>query len=171
MSQHIASDGIHDIGVESGRFTRTYDFDYSEIDRNLGFEPEAEAGVAMPDVAACFSLILEWILKADTLQTAGARAASLAVYLNPVDNAKFGSNLAEIADNAGCTRALLSRALLSLRDQAGIYLSGGKRSFARDSYRKAQLAAVEAGVHSSASRKDRKTRKADEQISLEAVAD
>ena len=168
MSQHLAFNGF---GTEDGHLTRSYNFSFDEVDRNLGNEPEAEPGVAMPDVAACFSLILEWILKADTLQTAGARAASLAVYLNPVDNAKFGSNLAEIAENAGCTRALLSRALLSLRDQAGIYISGGKRSFARDSYRKAQLAAVKAGVHSSARRKDRKTRKVDEQINPEAVAD
>jgi hypothetical protein len=71
------SDGVHeDIGIESGRLTRTYDFDYDEIDRNLGHEPEPEGTVTMADAAA-LSLVIEHCLKAENLTLAGAQSTTI----------------------------------------------------------------------------------------------
>jgi len=64
--------------------------------------------------------------------------------------------------------SLLSRELLEFRDAVGIHLGMGKREFARDNYSRAQFAAVKAQVHSSKTRKDRKS---GPEISLDAVAD
>jgi hypothetical protein len=79
-----------------------------------------------------------------------------AIYLDPVNNFKFGKTLSEIATNAGVTRAALSKALMNFRDDAAIKLGIGKRSGYRETCRKVQQAAVKAGVHSSFKRKDSK---------------
>jgi hypothetical protein len=158
-----ASDGVHQIHYDNdaGQFERIEHFDYDEIDRNLGsFEPEPDSTVTMSDAAACFSLILEFCLKGDTLASVGARCASLAIYLNPTHNSKFGSTMAEIAREAGSpSRAALSKALMDFRSDAGIFLSAGKRSEARGSYRAAQIKSLEAGTHSSFTRKDSRSKK------------
>ncbi len=139
--------------------TGVTDFDFDEIDRNLGFsEPDdqTEHDISMSDVGAAFSLILGWICASDTLTGAGARAAALLTYLDPV-NSRFES-LADIARDAGLTRATLSKALLELRDQAGVNLSMGKLAGTRSTYSTAQREAVSKGTHCSATRKDTKAK-------------
>jgi hypothetical protein len=147
--EDAGGDHVHEVGVVDNQLARISHFDYDEVDRNLGFEPEPDSTVTMSDAAACFSLILEWILKGETLHLAGARAAALAIYLDPVNNSKFGSSLAEIAREADCTRAALSKSLIDFRDAAGVYLSMGKRSDARKTFRSVQVEAIEKGTHSS----------------------
>ena len=147
-------DHLHAVAIEDGRAVRSYDFDYDEIDRNLGNEPEPEPGIPMHDVAAILSLLLQWACSSDSLTLVGARTASLLAFLNVVDAPHNRRTLAEIAREAGCTRQALSKALLELRDECGIHLTIGKRSYARESFKKAQLAAVEAGVHASVTRRD-----------------
>ncbi len=144
-----AGDHLHEVAFQDGGFERVGHPDWEEISRRVDGEEPADTTVTMSDVGACFALILQWALGADTLTLAGARIASLGVYLDPVHNARFGSNLAEIAREAGCTRAALSKALMDFRDDCGIQLSGGKRSEARASYRQTQIEALEAGRHSS----------------------
>jgi len=162
------SDGVHSItyvmgdGPESvGYFDKVEHFDYDEVDRRLGFEPEPDSTVTMSDAAACFSLILEWCLKGDTLASVGARCASLAIYLDPTHNCKFGATLAQIAREDGSpSRAALSRALLNFRSAAGVYLSMGKGSDASGTYRQTQIKCIEAGTHSSFNRKDLRSKRA-----------
>lgn len=149
--------GLHDIGVNAaGHLERTVEFPIDEIDERLGWSENKEDTVTMADAAACWILILEWILATRTLALAGARAASLAIYLDPVNHNRFGSTLAQIAEQAGCTRACLSQALIDFRDSAGIHLSAGKLAGARDTYRSSQINALQSGRHSSQVRRDRK---------------
>jgi hypothetical protein len=157
-------DSVHEICYaqgdspeELGYFDKIEHFDYDEIDRRLGFEPASEERtVTFSDMTALFCLILEFVLGGESLTLAGARAAALAVYLNPVHNNRFGNNLSEIAREAGCTRACLSKALLNFRDSCGVHISAGKPASARDTYRRVQKYAVAAGVHSGFTRKDAK---------------
>jgi hypothetical protein len=159
MHHYDNGDHLHATALEDQRTIRTESFDYDEVDRQLGHEPEEDTAVSMADAAACFSLILEWCLKAETLVLVGSRCASLAIYLDPINNSKFGSNLAEIAETAGCTRAALSKALLGFRDASGIQLSAGKVSGSRPTYRASQVKAIEAGRHSSTTRRDLKRKR------------
>jgi len=163
----LASDGIRELGVTSdGRLERIGQPDWESIYHNCDGESIEEDTVSFSDMGAVFSLILEWVLGGDNLTLAGARAASLAVYLDPVFNCKFGSTLAEIAREAGCTRAALSKALVDFRDAVGIHLTAGKLNGTRSTYRAAQIDAIERGTHSSFKRNAKKA----EQISA-AVAD
>lgn len=168
----LHGDSIHEVGLDKdGRLERIGQFDYDEVERNLGNEPEPEPGVPMHDAAACLALILQWACKSNSLTNVGARVASLLAYLDPVNAPHDRNTLSAIAEEAGCTKALLSRELLELRDQCGIHLTIGKRSFSRQSCRTAQLAAVEAGVHSGTVRKDRKNKLASEETRIDAIAD
>jgi hypothetical protein len=156
MMHETPGDHLHEISYshDNEQFERIDHFDFDQIDRNLGYEPEPEKAVAMSDVAAALAIILQWICSSPDISKVGARAASLLCYLDPT-NAPHGRNtLQVIAEEAGCTRALLSRELMELRDDVGITLTLGKRSFSRESCSKAQNAAVAAGVHSSDTWKD-----------------
>jgi hypothetical protein len=145
---------------DSESFEPTTGPDLESIYHNCDNESVAHTMVSMSDAAACFSLILEWILKTGSLQLAGARAAALACYLDPVNNNRFGSTLSQIAEQASCTRAALSKALLDFRDSAGIHLSMGKLSGSRQKYRDTQIKCLEAGRHSSQVRRKKETAEA-----------
>ena len=54
-----------------------------------------------------------------------------------------------VATAAGMTKTSISKALLTFKDSIGLRLTQGKRGGSRDIYRRAQKAAVKAGVHSS----------------------
>ncbi len=156
------SDGIHQTAIssDSGQLEGVTDFDFDEIDRNLGHDPKTETPVEMADVSAALAIILQWICGTPDLRNAGARAASLLAYLDP-SNAPFDRvNLAIIAEEAGCTRASLSKELLDLRDQVGVTLIMGKLGSSREAYAKAQEAAFKSGRHTAFVRKDSKRRKA-----------
>jgi hypothetical protein len=159
MHHYDNGDHIHDTSIEEGHLIRTCGFDYDEVERQLGNEPEQDSTVTMSDMSAAFSLVLEWILGADTLAMCGARAAALGCYLNPTHNNRFGSHLAAIADQAGCTRAALSKALITFRDSVGIHLSAGKLSGTRSTYREAQIKSLENGTHTSLVRKDLRSKR------------
>jgi len=165
-------DGVHPVAFnrESGHVERVGRFDFDEVDRNLGNEPEEEPGISFSDASAAISLILQWACETPDLKLVGARTASLLAYLDSTNAPHERTTLEAIAKEAGCTRALLSKRLLELRDQAGVHLTMGKRAYTRDRYKKAQDFAVAAGVHSSVSRKDRKKREEAEEVSLDAVA-
>jgi hypothetical protein len=157
-SLHLDTAGnhIHSIASEDLQLVRTESFDFHSVYRNVDGEEEPEdTMVSMADLSGVFSLIMEAILKADNLTMAGAHAAALGVFLDPVHNDRFGSNLAEIAREAGCTRAALSKFLMDFRRAVGIHLTAGKRSGASESYRQAQRDCIAAKTHSSFTRKDR----------------
>jgi hypothetical protein len=164
--------GVHEVGHDKdGRIERIAHPDWESIYHDLDGEGIEDSTVTMSDVGAVLSLILQWACRSNSLTNVGARIASLLAFLDPVNAPHKRNTLAAIAKEAGCTKALLSRELLELRDQTGVRLTLGKRSFSRQSCRTAQNYAVKAQVHSSASRRDSKKRKAAEQISLDAVAD
>jgi hypothetical protein len=145
-------------------------FDYGEIDRRLGFEPEEEK-VTCSDASAAISLILSWACgRADSIQapsivSAGVRTHALLYLLDPV-NARY-SSLEAIADDANMTRAAISKALVELRSQLGGILPM-KRSGSSEVYARAQKAALAAGCHSSASRKDSKRKALSKREPVEA---
>jgi hypothetical protein len=168
----IHGDGIHPVALnKDGKLERTAQFDWGSVRHNVDGEGIDEDTVTWSDMTASFSLLLQWACRSNSLTNVGARVASLLAFLDPVNAPHKRNTLSAIAKEAGCTKALLSRELLELRDQCGIHLTVGKRSFSRESCRTAQFAAVKAGVHSGISRRDSKKRKAAEQISLNAIAD
>jgi hypothetical protein len=150
------SDGVHEIhyDIDAHQFEGVAHPDYESLEHGIFGAELKEDKVSFADMSAAFTLVLEWILRGNTLALAGARAASLAVYLDPVNCCKFGSNLAQIAIEAGVTKACLSKALMDFRDDAGVMLSAGKSQSARSVYRQTQRDCVAAGNHSSVSRKD-----------------
>ena len=152
------SDGIHQTAInsDSGQLEGVVGFDFDEIDRNLGHDPEAEARVEMADVSAALAIILQWICGTPDIRNVGARAASLLAYLDPSNAPYDRVSLAIIADEAGCTRASLSKELLDLRDQVGVTLIMGKLGSSREAYSKAQNTAFKSGRHTAFKRKDRK---------------
>jgi len=156
LQKDALSDHVHAIAIQDGRIERVGQFDWDEVYRNVDGEEREETAVSFSDMSAVFSLILEWMLKAETLQLVGARAAALAMYLDPVNNNRFGSSLLQIAEQAGSTRAALSKSLIDFRRAAGVHLSMGKGSETTDSYRACQIKSLEAGTHSSFNRKDLK---------------
>jgi hypothetical protein len=163
VSYNQFADGIHDIGFTDGRIEPTIGFPYDEIDANLGFsdadaEPEDQSkpsSISFQDAAAAWILIAEWITGKNgytTFALAGARAHSLVYWLSP-ETCQFAS-MSEIADEAGCSRAALSKNLLELRDQLRIGFFF-KKPEAREAYRECQIKARERGVHSSQRRRSR----------------
>jgi biotin operon repressor len=150
MSDSQPGDHVHLVGRNSdGCLEAISTFDYAAVDENLGlFEADPEQQISFADAAACWSLLLEWIVagRRSSLAMAGARAHALMHFLNS-DNCRFKS-LQAIADEAGCTRAALSKFLLELRDQLQIGFDF-KRLGARDNYREGQIRALEEGRHSS----------------------
>jgi hypothetical protein len=167
FSQIIDGHATGRTAIENDRLVATKDFDFDEIDRRLGFE-SPEQPIEFSDMTACFSLILGWICKSryeGSITNAGWKAQSLLWLLDP-QQSKFES-LSQIAEAEGVTKQAVSKALLELRDECGFLISAGKSQTARESYSKAQFAAVDAGCHSRNTRKDSKA----ERISLEAVPD
>jgi len=156
-------DGLHETATEDQQVIRTTSFNYDSIDEANGWHEPGEApmpdSVSFSDMSACFILVLEWMLKGKTLQIVGGRCAALAAYLDPVNSNRFGTDLTSIAKSAGCSRAALSASLIEFRDAVSIHLSNGKNSEARASYRQTQIRAMEAGRHSSFSRKDLRHKK------------
>jgi hypothetical protein len=158
---HDYSDGVHEVcfvdggtGPSGGHFEPKCGPDYESLEHGIFGAELEEDKVSFSDMSACLVLILQWILGGKTLALVGARAAALAVYLDPVHNSKFGSNLAQIAASAGVTKACLSKSLIDFRDAVGLHLSAGKSEGARAKYRQTQINCVAAGNHSSVSRKD-----------------
>ena len=158
MLQNSASDGVHEVcwDSDSESFEGVTNFDYKALDESLGWAEDTENMIPMSDCAAALSLVIEHCLEAKNLTLVGAKLAALAIYLDPVNNSKFGKTLSEIAANAGVTRASLSKALMNFRDDAAIKLGIGKRSGCRETCRKAQSAAMAAGCHASQIRSDLK---------------
>lgn len=159
MSDYQRGDHLHPLAKNSdNRLERIENFDYSEVDRLLGVA-DTDDRVTFADASAALALILGWACGAtrskaheSSIISAGARIHSLLFLIDPT-NARYRS-LADIANAAGMTRAACSKALVLLRDQLGDVLPI-RGMLARESYRKAQHAAVAAGVHSS----DRKRHK------------
>jgi len=157
--------------LENDRLVATTDFDFDEIDRSLGFE-SPEKPVEFDDMTACFSLILGWMCKGHktgAIANAGWKAQALLWLLDP-EQSQFES-LSEIADVAGVTKQAVSKALVELRDECGFLVSAGKSQTARESYSKAQHAAVAAGCHSRNLRKDSRANRPAELVSLDAVGE
>jgi hypothetical protein len=105
-----------------------------------------ESLVPMPVVVSAFCSILDWIESGRNFTDAGARASALRVLLDPVQSRY--RTLAQIARDAGVSRAIVSRWLLELRDTYDVQL-GLRSSATRLHCRQAQLASVKAGRHSS----------------------
>jgi biotin operon repressor len=179
MSDYQRGDHVHEIAIsyrddEYGKqrieFEPVDHFPYSQIDENLGlFEADPDQQISFADAAACWSLLLEWIVAGpkSSLAMAGARSHALRHFLDS-DNCRFKS-LQAIADEAGCTRAALSKFLLELRDQLQIGFEF-KRVGARNNYREGQIRALERGTHSSTHRKDAKSSKPRKQVDPELSA-
>jgi len=138
--------------TQDGRLERTTHFDFEEIDRLLG-NHGTEDSVSWSDMVAAFCLVLEWLTGSTgtTFVMSGARCHSLMYFLDPT-NCRFDS-LEDIATEAGCSRAALSKSLLQVRDQLGMHWKMGKRSFVRENCRRGQLASVDLGTHASCQRK------------------
>jgi hypothetical protein len=147
---------LHDVRYnnDTERLEPVAGFDWESVCNNIDGESISEDRVEFADMVASFSLLLQWACKGASLANVGARVSSLLCLLDPV-NAPHGRNtLVAIAKEAGCTKALLSRELMKLRDEVGIHLTLGKLGSARASYRKAQIESIEAGKHSCHVRKD-----------------
>jgi hypothetical protein len=151
------------------------DFDYDSIDESLGWEEDSEKPVEFADMTAAFSLLLSWMcgredshrgLSKPSITGAGWRAHAL-LYLLDNQNARYRS-LQEIATAGGVSKAMVSRALVDLREElGGIEFMPLKRSGSKESFSRAQKAAVAAGCHSRNTRHDSKAGR----NSLDAVAD
>jgi hypothetical protein len=134
-----AGDHLHPLAFSSsnGRLEPVTDFDYDQIDKNLGHEPE-EAGVRLADMSAVLMLLLQWITgKGSNLVHAGARAEALLYWLNQGES-RF-KTYSDIAKEAGLTRAAISKMMLGLRDQIGCCMPVSKMQSSRDTYRSRSL--------------------------------
>lgn len=150
-----AGDHIHPLAFENHTPTPVAGFDYDEIDRRLGCVAEPEKPVEFSDMAAAFSLVLEWVCRGSGVSRVASRAYALEYFLSPTTS-KFGS-LDEIATACNTTRQSCSKALMELRDNCGLALPFGKISGSRSTYSRAQKASYEIGEHSAFKRRDRKT--------------
>lgn len=158
------SDHLHDSVFVSGdfesgdpgHFERIADFDWESVCHNVDGESIEDSKVSFSDMSAVLSLIIGWALGGETLLLAGARLASLGVFLDPIHNAKFGKNLSEIAREAGCTRQALSKSLVGFRDACGIVISGGKLHGSRAKFSRIQRDLIADGKHASDTRKAKK---------------
>jgi hypothetical protein len=149
-------DSVHGSVLGPGGPISVTDFDYDSVDFNLGLTEPGD-GVAMSDVTSAYVRILQWICSGGGMASKGARAEALRLFLSPTESPY--ASLQEIADESGVTKAALSAALMDLRKALGLGLTMGKVAGSSENYRKAQLAAKAAGIHSSFTRKDLKSRK------------
>ena len=143
------SDGLHeDIAFENDTLVPTTAFDYDSIDRNVfDVEPEEDT-VSFSDMAAAFSLIVQWACASPDIKHVGGRIAAIGVLLDPTNLPHHRRTLADVARETGVTRAAVSW-VLDFRDQVGTSLTVGKRSSVRKKNSACQLAALERGTHSS----------------------
>jgi len=144
---------LHSLAFEDGHLCRTTGFDYESIDRNIDDIEPAEDMISMADASAAVSIILGEICghrktaHAVNLAFVGAKAEALLFLLD--SNQSRYKSLADIAREADCSRANLSKWLLRLKDEVNVLLSAGKSDGSREVFSKAQRAALSAGVHSS----------------------
>ena len=164
---------VHQTGFENHKQVPTYDFDYDEIDERLNLAERQEESVSFADASSALILILSFICQGrhDTDKpadpsTVAAKAEAIFWMLSPTES-RYES-LTSIAAACGYTKAMISKVLLGFRDQCGFLASGGKLNSSRDTFRQAQLAAVKAGVHSSAVTK---RRKAQELADMNGISD
>jgi hypothetical protein len=134
------SDHIHEVGLEAGvGLVPVTNFNYDIFD----VPSENPDSISIDQATSAFSEILSWILASDSFEHAGAKAAALSVLLDPTG--KFRS-LGAVARVAGCSRALLSKALLELRDRFKLG-QNFRGTLIRQNCAGAQRRLVEAGNH------------------------
>jgi leucine-zipper of insertion element IS481 len=143
------SDGIHNnLGIDNeGHIEPSVGFDYDEIDRNVFDVEDEEETVSFSDMAAALALIVGFACASPDLKLVGARIAAIGVLLDPINMPHNRRTLADIAREAGLSRACVSKWMIDFRDQIGTSLTVGKRSSARAADRAGQVAAIERGTH------------------------
>jgi len=150
---------LHSVAIENHHLVRTTGLDYDRDFRNVDGEEPADTMISMSDASAAISILLGAICdtrKTDhpiNMASVGAKAESLLFLLDP--NQSRYESLSDIARTANMTRAGLSKWLLKLKDEVGCFLSAGKLSGSRQTYAKAQHAALAAGCHVSQRRRSR----------------
>jgi hypothetical protein len=161
---------IHPFAFVEGHREAITQFDYRSLDPD-----EPEDMVSFSDLTACFSLVLQWACgqnrnRADQSHIIGAgiRVHALLFLLDPT-HARYQS-LADIARDAGVTRAAVCKAIIRLRKELGDIIPGLRSMQARENYRQAQRAAIAAGVHSS-HRKRQKQQAAAQALSEAVIAE
>jgi hypothetical protein len=159
LHRDSAASHLHSVAFEDNHLVRTTGFDYESVSRNLDGEEPPERMISMADASAAISILLGAICDRRktghpvNLASVGARAESLLWILD--NNQSRYDSLADIARTANMTRAGLSKWLLKLKDEVGLFLSAGKMGGSRQTYAKAQRAAIAAGCHSSNRRRSR----------------
>jgi transposase-like protein len=98
-------------------------------------------------MSAALALILNWVCSSPNLTYCGARAAALLCLLDPINAPHHRDSLANIAREAGVTRAAISKWIVQFREEADISLTVGKLNSTRETFRNAQLEAVANGTH------------------------
>ena len=166
-------DHLHSVGIVDGHSAKTCDFNWEEVYRNVDGEEPPETMISMADASAAVSTLLGAICDmrrtnhAPNMASVGAKAESLLFLLDP--NRSRYVSLADIAATANMTRAALSKWLRRLKDEIGLFLSAGKMEGSRQTYAKAQHAAVAAGCH--ASQRRRASVKPAQDLSTPAIAE
>ena len=158
VSKHDPGDHLHELATdEDGKLELSCQFDYDEVDRNL-FGVEPEDSVTFGDMSAALSLVLGWICgdarRTTEVKIVASRALALHWLLSP-ENSQYDS-MSDIARVCQVTKAAVSKALLSLKDQTGCAINAGKGHFTRATFANAQLDAVAGGTHSSVARRDKR---------------
>jgi hypothetical protein len=153
-------DGLHDVAwnADSEAFEGVTLPSWEEIYYNVDGEELLETMVSFSDMSAALSIISGWLCQSQRNEPAkinivGAKAEMLLWWMCPTQS-RYKS-MADIARAAGVSRALLSKYIVALRNELKLSLSAGKSQGARETYRRAQHAAVAAGVHSSQVRRKR----------------
>jgi hypothetical protein len=140
------------IGVDAdGHLEPTTDFNYDQI--RFDDEPIAEDddSITWAEASSLLVRVLQRITHPDELAKAGTRA-HLVVYLLDPSQCKY-SSLRELAEEAGCTKQALSKALMDWRRELQVGLNLGKRAYTSESYRQAQYRSVQAGTHYTSAQK------------------
>jgi hypothetical protein len=102
------------------------------------------------DASSALLVILGWITRNPDPKMTSARANAILYWLH-TEASRF-SDYSEIANFHGLTKAAISKALLTLKDEVGCRLPVGKRTQSRATYARAQLKAVAEGRHASQSK-------------------
>jgi hypothetical protein len=143
---HDYHDHVHGSGLEDNHPVLTTAFVFP------GDEPPAPDNIPMPQVCSALSIIIDWVTVPENPSMAGGRAYALKLWLNPT-NSRHRS-LREIASRCDVSRAALSKALLSFRDEHSIGLTIGRLESSRGLFREAQLNSIEEGRHFQSQRKN-----------------
>jgi len=134
------------IGFEDNVPTPITYFPFDALDP----QPENPDTISIDQAASAFSEVLSWILASQSFEYAGAKAAALSVLLDPTGRYR---SLGAVAREANCSRALLSKAILELRDRFGIK-QNFRGNLLRSNCRQAQAEALKTGRHCSFHRSD-----------------